>query len=144
MLDNTWRKLETKLPVKLLFPACVSVLDHQYVLLFGGSNENGINQGDIYVYSILDQMIAISNTKCPEKEYYEAIAINDKVKDSLTTFGYVRWQWGECGINDLLFLPEYLIRIICGYYLNEWVHLFGHKTGKHYKIDVFDIINNNC
>ena len=54
-------------------------------------------------------------------------------------------RWKQCGISDHLFPPEYLIRIICGYYINEFVHLIGDmigiENGQHYKINVFDIMN---
>ena len=70
-----------------------------------------------------------------------SFTINDKVKDNLTTFGYIRSKWRETGIDYHLFPPEYLIRIICGYYRNEWIHLFTNDTGEHYKINVFAIID---
>ena len=68
--------------------------------------------------------------------------MRDKVKENITIFGWVRYKWTECGLNNHLFPPEYLLRIMCGYYVNEWVHLLTCRekdgTGGHYKID--DII----
>ena len=67
----------------------------------------------------------LSPIKCPEKGRYQPITINDKHKDQFSRFGYIRRNWSECGIDDHLFSPEYLIRIISGYYLNERVHIFS-------------------
>ena len=72
---------------------------------------------------------------------YQAITIQNKNRDTLTTFGFVRRKWKESKISDHLFPPHYLISIICGYYLIQFVHLFNAANGEHYKINVFDIID---
>ena len=139
ILQNEWRAISAKLPKALATPACTSISNGDYVALFGGGNKNG-NYDDIYLYSVQDQKFKVSKTKCPSKGRYQAITVNDRQKDKLLTFAFVRSRWKLCVIDDHLFPPEYLIRIICNYYINEWIHLFKNATGEHYKIDVFDIL----
>ena len=89
-----------------------------------------------------DQKFKLSKIKCPEKSTYRyAFTINDRKRDEIITFGYIRYEWRECDINNHLFPPRYLIQQMLKYYLNEFVHLFDCiYEGNHWKIDVFDII----
>ena len=82
--------------------------------------------------------------KCPQSQTYQAFAITERKKDHLITFGYIRSKWRKCRMQNHLFPPEYLIRIICGYYWNEWVHLFGRDDGAHYEIEVFELLDFKC
>ena len=141
IINDQWARSQLKLPKPLSSVASTQILNGQFVLLFGGNDGKYIN--DIYVYSIRDKTFRESKIKCPERGCYGAFTINDKVRDSLVTFGWIRRKWRACGINSHLFPPEYLIRIMCGYYLNERVHLLNTHTGDHYKINVFDIIKIN-
>ena len=140
MIENLWNKLAVQLPKALAYPACTCILNGQFVLLFGGFNEKDGYQDAIYIYSVREKIFKLSKIKCPERVRYQVIKVNDKNKDTLSTFGWIRCKWKEFGIDDHLFPPEYLIRVICGYYLNEFVHLFSH-TGDQYKINAFDIID---
>ena len=138
IIRNKWNKLNCKMPKRLSDFGCTPILNGQYVLLFGGIGECNRYQDNIYFYSVRDQRFKTSNIKCPEIGEYQAITVNNE-KDTLTTFGFVRSKWKECGLSDDLFPPQYLITIICGYYLNEFVHLFDTDNGNHYRINVFDI-----
>ena len=53
----------------------------------------------------------------------------------------MRNKWKKSDMNNHLFPPQYLIKIICGYYWNEFIHLFRDHTGHHHKIDVFKLFN---
>ena len=138
--NNQWKTLETKIP-KFIYPhcgkVCVQILNGQIVLLFGKRDSN-----HIFIYYVCDKIFQKSKVECPNKyDTYQVLATNDKIKDSLTTFGYIRKQWKQCGINNFLFPPQYLIRMICDYYMNVWIHLFTNRFKKHFKINAFDIIN---
>ena len=141
MITNKWNKLNCKIPKPLCSFGCTAILNGQYVLLIGGYDDGFGYQDNIYFYCVRDQKFKKSTIKCPDIGQYQAITVNDKKKDTLTTFGFVRCKWKECKISDHLFPPQYLITIICGYYLNEFVHLFNIGNGKHYRINVFDIID---
>ena len=72
---------------------------------------------------------------------WDAVAICDRKGDKCITFGFVRDCWSRCGINNHLFPPEYLIRIMLKYYWNEYVHLIDLKRRRgHWRMNVFDII----
>lgn len=135
--NNKWTKLIHKLPTALSGSGCTSILNGQYVILFGGCNHG--NKDDIFIYCVRNGTFKESNIKCPKQGHHQAFAINDRKKDNLITFGFVRMCWRECDIDHHLFPPQYLIKIICRYYWNEWIHLFKMYQGNHYKIDVFDL-----
>ena len=140
--DNQWTKLQSKLPKPLGYITGTQILNGQYILLFAGQEGTGWCQDDIYIYSVRDGTFKTSKVKCPQNSQYQSFTINDKPKDNLATFGWIRCEWRECGMNDHLFPPEYLIRIIGGYYTNEWIHLLNSRTGEHYRMNAFDIIDN--
>ncbi len=127
------------MPEKLIAFGLTAVLNDEYVLLFGGQT-NGKLHDDIWIYSVRDEKFKRSNLKCPRKGEFEAITVCDKVKDEVITTGFVRGQWRLCGIGDHLFPPQYLIKLMNSYYLNEFIHLFGCWSGEHWKINVFDIV----
>ena len=125
----------------ILFCMCVA-LHGRYVLFFGGFNEHYSSIDDIFVYSVRDQLFTESRMKCPEKGLYDAVSICDRDRDKCITFGFVRDCWSKCGINNHLFPPEYLIRIMLKYYWNEFVHLIDlNYDGYHWRRDVFDIVS---
>ena len=90
IIDNRWSTLQTKMPIALAHVACTSVLNGRFVLLFGGKDNSHQLRDNIYIYSVFEESIRESTIKCPEKAAYHAITRNDKVKDSLATFGFVR------------------------------------------------------
>ena len=94
-------------------------------------------------YSICNQTFKELHIKLPSNRKFsiiKIITIGDRNKDQMATFGYVRSKWRECGINNHLFPPEYLIRIMYKYYLNEFVHFFDLHKGNHWRIDTLDIV----
>eukprot|EP01083_Nonionella_stella_P062090 161543_1 len=145
--NDTWTKLNIKVPDAMQGFGCTSILNGKYVLVIGGEQvEDGsfCSCGDIRVYCVSDQTFKISNVQCPESGPYQAITVSDRKRDELISIGFVRHNWRKCGIDDHLFPAEYLVRIIYRYYFNEFVHLFHswlEGKGAHHKISVFDIID---
>ena len=142
---NKWKRSQTTIPTSINHAcgsACVVVFHEQIVLLFGNRNSYCI-----YLYYVDKQRFTKSKVTCPVKGSYQAIVIHDKhdeIKNEIITFGYVKYQWRKCNLSDTLFPPQYLIRIIVRYYMNnEWVHLFSNVTKQHFKINAFDIVCNN-
>eukprot|EP01084_Bolivina_argentea_P214745 364550_1 len=147
--EYQWTKLDVKLPDSgYMGFGCTAILDGKYVLVMGGQ---GVEDGggwatrEIHIYSVPDQTFRKSKIICPEAGQFKAITVSDKKKDEIITFGYIRSVWKECDINDQLFPPQYLVRIISKYYFDEFVHLFSssfdYNPGVHWKISVFDIID---
>ena len=136
--ENKWRRLKHKLPKPLETFGCTLILNGQFVAIFGGYYYG--DQDDIFIYSVHDEIFKKSKLKCPIKECYQAFAVIDRKKDELATLGFVRCKWGECGIKDFLYPPEYLIRIMYRYYWNEYIHLLDPPNGGHHKIDVFALL----
>ena len=84
--------------------------------LLGGSNTGYVNE--ILIYSVREMA----------GKWMELLPLASSEVDGIK------------GLDDHLFPPEYLIRIICCYYWNEWVHVIEIYTGKHFKIDTLDIL----
>ena len=139
-INNQWRVSNITMPRGMIVDGIASVLNQQFIILFGGNGKYGaIN--DIWIYSVGDKVFRKSKVKCPGKRGGKVLVINNPQRDELSVLGYMRSQWKECGIYENLFPPRYLIKIINRYYWNEWIHLVDNNDGKHWKINVFDIIN---
>ena len=129
-------EIKIKLPARMSSFGCTSILNEQYVVLFGGDPY----YDEIFIFSTKDEKFIKSNVKCPGKGGYRAFTINNKSKNELSVHGFVRDTWKLSEISDHLYPPQYLIMIINKYYWNEWVHVIEIYTGKHFKIDTLDIL----
>ena len=138
-ITNTWCVLDCKIPAALSSFGCASTFNGQYVVLFGGY-DGSWDKDDILIYSVRDNTFRDSRIKCPKIGHYQALAVNDRKQDEIITFGYIRNKWREYEINDNPFPPHYLIKIICAYFWNEWIHLFD-NSGDHFKIDVLKLFD---
>eukprot|EP01083_Nonionella_stella_P263936 895955_1 len=92
-----WNKLMT-LPIKIHDSFCVLAVGGQYVLIFGGSHP--YIHDNIYVYSIKNNTLKISDVKCPAESQFTGIIVNDAMKDEKLVFGYIRQNWTKCRINN--------------------------------------------
>ena len=124
----------------MIISTAVSVQNQQFVLLIGGYHALEFTNS-IWIYSLKAETFKESKIKCPGDRGGKAFVINYPKNDELSVFGYIREQWNISGIDDCLYPPRYLIKIINRYYLNEWIH-FINKDGAHWKIDVLHIIDN--
>ena len=145
ILIDTWENCNTTMPFYGCSFGVCAVLNNQYILLFGGAIM-GASSDAIWIYNVKDQTFTKSDIKCPVPNRYQAFAVCDVAKDQMTVFGYIRREWMISKIDQHLFPPEYLIRIMGKYYLNEEVHLtyfYGTLKDKeeHWKIDVLDIFS---
>ena len=142
ILTDEWSKSDIKLPSKLCRFGCVSVIDDQYVIICGGETKGRGNVDDIWIYDVKHKTFRKSNIKCPKKDGYRAYVMNHKNINQMAVVGYVRREWRTSQIDEYLFPPKYLVRIMTKYCLKEELHLFDEcNTSTHWKIDVFDIIS---
>eukprot|EP01084_Bolivina_argentea_P278132 475028_1 len=81
---NESNKLPISLPIAMCNVCCLNAINNNYVLIFGGYN--GVSQNDIYIYSIKTQTITKSKIKCPTKNKFGGIIVNDKMKDEKAVF----------------------------------------------------------
>ena len=149
--QNVWTKMDVKLPEKKAHVGCISVLNGQYLLLLGGMSKAQKESkrpckydDEIWILNVKDKTFKESNVKCPSKGTPEAVSFSEWNKDKLTVSGYVRSEWKIAKLCDHLFPHQYLMKMICTYYRQEFVHLFyvhPYKEKRHYKISVFDILN---
>ena len=137
---NKWVRLKQRLPRPLSSFGCTVLFDGEYVAIFGGES-GGCRRNEIFIYTIRDKMFRKSRMKCPKADEYRAFTIKDRKRDDMSSFGYVRCYWRECGLKNHLFPPEYLIRIVAGYCFHGFVHLISINSGYHYKIDVLKLID---
>ena len=135
--SSVWKRLNVFIPYKLCSFGCVSILNGQYVLILGGETTDVMFSNNILIYCVNKQIFTQSQIKCPLESIYDAISITNRPQDEMITSGYVR-QIHQ--IHDNLIIPYYLIQIINNYYWNESIHLFDGFEGKHWKINVYDIL----
>ena len=142
--NDKWNELKIRLPDGMCAFRCTSVINQQYILLFGaltmGMRQNK-DLDDIWIYSFGDKTFHRSNIKYPMRGYLKAFTINDKENDEMMVFGYMRNEWKLSDLAGHLFPPRYLIKMIQTYFLNEYVHLTHLPTGLHWKCDVFEIVH---
>ena len=122
------------------------VYKEKYVLLFGRGEAR-----DIWIYSVQDQKFTKSTVKCPSAKkpynynkyvHQQTFAVHNKQNDELAMFGFVRREWKLSGIEvDYIFPPYYLLKVMQTFYWNECVHLFNAWNGKHWRVDIFDILD---
>lgn len=127
-----------------LTDSCVSIFNKSIVLIFNGYDKN------IYIYDVIgsNKQFYISDIKCPveDEENYQIFAINnDNETLKFLIWGYIRQFWNKhFTATENRFLPDYLIKIIYQYSINEWIHLFANciTCKEHYKMNAMDIVNN--
>ena len=135
--NNEWNKIILKFKY-FGGTTCIQIFNGEIILSFGS---NPMASNSILIYYVHNEIAKKSYIECPITcETYQLLATKDEAKDNCATFGYVRNEWIKCGLNNHLFPPEYLIRIIYLFYPNEWIHLFTNVSKKHFKINAFDII----
>ena len=138
IIGDKWSQSTIKMPIGMCSFGFCKALHGQYVILLGGKSSDGITD-KIWSYNVKNETIRESSIKCPEAMPYQAFTINYKGRDLMTVSGYIRREWRISQIDDYLFPPEYLIRIMTNYYLNEEIHLVCAENS-HWKINVTDII----
>ena len=134
---NKWKRLKITMPKLMTRFGCVTIMNDKYIVFFGGGYHKE-SYDDIYIYSVENKMFRLSNVKYPQRGECHVVAVNDKLKEELSVYGFVRYQWKILPLHQQLFPPKYIIHIIRKYYHIEYIHLF-HKNG-HWRIDIFDLI----
>lgn len=133
---NGWTKLRANIPKQLQnFGICC--INNKYVMIFGGYS-NGKKSGyeandDIYVYDIDNQVFTTSEIQCPDMQSKQVYAYDEvygfhvehNVKWEMIANGYTKKIWNESNLQDSLFPPQYLIKIIQGFYMQELVYLLN-------------------
>eukprot|EP01084_Bolivina_argentea_P139952 246150_1 len=141
-VNHTWTQLNIKLPEKICNFGCSVACNGEYVIILGGITDTDFSK-NIYVIDMRNIKIMKSKVVCPVSKGFDSVIINDEIKRELIVFGYVRKCWKNEKMISMLFPPQYIIKMIQLWYLNEYVHLFQYASAKnHWKILVDDIINN--
>ena len=134
--NNSWQRHSIKLQEKFMIVSCTSILNEQMVLLCGSENWQDKHKY-ILMYEVKTKSIKKSNIKFPMSGRNYLYSINDKKMDNLSTNAWIK---NECR-NVNVCLPECLNRMMTSFFIKESVHVIN-SLGTHYKIDVFEIINN--
>ena len=96
---------------------------------------------DIYVYNVKHIEFRKCSIKCPEKGVFDAF-INDIDGDNVLTFGYINNCFKCNNFFNVRPLPYYLIKLIAKKVCIQYVHLINVKSGKHWKMDLNQIMSN--
>eukprot|EP01083_Nonionella_stella_P305017 1062519_1 len=139
IVKHKWNKLpvSSRLPVYTRHFGTTTVLNDQYVLLFGGLG-CGVNFNTdidtIWIFDVSTQTYRKSKIKCPIKSVFEACTVTDNKRNELVVFGFVR------DITKHRLPPIYLIKLVQSWYWAGVIFLMDSKSGKHWKINTFDLL----
>ena len=119
----------------------VVTMNEKYIIIFGGRS-GGKREGtyepidDIYCVDV-DKMRVMKSKICLPRATCrcKGIIMKDVVRDKLIVFGYVRDCWKDDEYVHLRMLPDYLIKMISGYYGGQYLHVVMDRT-LHYKINI--------
>lgn len=137
--NQKWDALQSKIPKCInQFNARTSVvvLRGQIILFF--CIAPGIQH--IYMYYVKEDKFQKSKCQYLISGGCQVIAHCDPKRDDSTVFGFVNQAFQNIKFPEHLFLPEYLIRIICKYYINQYVHVLSNFSKQHCKINVMKIL----
>ena len=98
---------------------CYVILKGHWIVFFHKCTTNGYNE---YVYLYNYVWNKFRKTKCtiPICAEYKAVKIEDTENDLLTVTGFIR---RICDTNNYQMVPQYLLKCIANYYVNEQIYL---------------------
>ena len=136
MNKNIWIKCKETFPRSMIIDGSAIVLNEQYIILFGGYDTTNIN--NIWIYCVADKIFKESKIKCPGKRGGKVFKLRHPERDELAIYGYIR----QC--KNVSLPSRDIVNMINEFYMNEWIHLIETKgkPPRHWRINVFDIINN--
>ena len=109
--------------------------DEKYVVLFGGSQCDKIE-----IFDVDKQLICQSDIKCPEMVEYRAMLIDNCKQSDIIIHGYLRKIWNNEEFNNLNNTIR-LIMLMIRFYANEYVHLIQINSGRHWRIQLRDLLS---
>lgn len=119
-----------RLSKKCYCVSCTSILNQQIILLSVTNRYN--DEKIIYIYDVKTKIVKKSNIKVPCNQCI--FAVNDKRKDILVTYGWIK---NHC---KYLYIPVCLKEFIGCYYINESLHVLN-SYGQHYKTEAHRILD---
>lgn len=143
---NKWSIRYNFIPTFINAHIAVTILNDQFIILFGGYHKSITNDASIW-YCTFSNMTHFTESivKCPgDSSRAFVFTFHDAKYDELIVFSFIKVEWNESAISKDLFPPNYIVKLMQKYYMNQWIHFidldpFGNK-GLHWKIDVFDIL----
>ena len=137
---NEWSTIPVKMPFAGNSFGCTTIFNDEFVLLIGGRTNMQWKSDEIWIYSVQDQKFRKSKITCPRMTSLDVITISDPETDKMVVVGFIRNIWREYDMNQHLFPPPPLIKMISTYYSNEYVHLLETDSLKHWRIDAWKIM----
>ena len=134
--EKEWRKTETKLPKQLSEFGCVITNDERFILIFGGYDENDIDDSDeIFIMNLDTMEIKKSDVKCPMGGRFRAAYCYDRgEKMDILIAGYV----GKYGVDG--YIPKEIMKMMEMFCCQDYVHLVEKDSSKHWRINVDEIL----
>ena len=96
---------------------------------------------DIYIYDVKCNEFKKSKVICPHNEWYHAFITDNTEYNNLLTKRYINDCYKMNSFANLQILSNDLIKFICSWISNQYIHLMKLSGGEHWKIDVNHILN---
>ena len=139
--NNKWRKWEMTVPAHLPLSAVVTTKNEQFIIFLGGYNYKVNECTDIIsIYDHQTNKFRESIIKCPKKEQFEAITVNNPKNDSLVTCGFINECFRSSTFKHIQPMPHYLVQLISNKVSFEYIHIVQANNGNHWMLNVDDIL----
>ena len=139
--DNTWNKLDCKLPRSMNSCGIVKTRNERFIILFGGNISNVKNSDDIYIYDVRNNEVVKSEIKAPMSGCFRASVTDYPERDNKLCFGFVRDAYNDEDFIDLQKLPLYLMDFISKWYQHQEIYLLEISAGGHWRINLDEILH---
>ena len=145
--DNSWNTSTTKLPKAIYEPACTTISNGNVVLILGGNSCNG-RTNEIYMYHVKEGKCTKSRAKLPSDKLdyvleWKAVTWSHPINDNLLVNGWMKRIWKQCQMNEHLFPPQYLLKLIEQHSMTEMVDIFAARTTtltlRHYRMTAMQL-----
>lgn len=143
--ENKWSEMELKMPQKLSEFGLIATNDERFVILFGGvlyDKRGYTSSKSIFILDLENEIFSESLIQCPMAYMFDAIVYNNyPYSEMILTAGFVR-NLRKSQNESLPILPHDIISFIASLFISEYVHLIDVKDGKHWKMNLDEIVNN--
>eukprot|EP01084_Bolivina_argentea_P254560 427985_1 len=113
-------------------PGIILTMDEKYVIVFGGSSKDSIE-----IYDVKNNMIRDCPLKCPTKEEFRAVLLDNFETNYQVISGFIRRYYS----NKVAF-PSVLMELVTNFYGEKaYIHLTEIGGYEHWKIWLSDILS---
>eukprot|EP01084_Bolivina_argentea_P284062 486699_1 len=154
MITNKWSDIHMELPYELRDFGVSLTTDERYIIITGGKQKMNFEHiprqnyrnnffwtQNIYLIDLKEMKLLKSDMVIPKCTGCNSIIVNDKRKDELVVYGFIRQCWNEYDIGLDNLPPKYIVKLIGLRYCIQYLHVLEYYGGQsHWRISIDDIV----